>query len=221
MRGSKKSGFTGITGQEGSAVPTAGYFANSGKVTKTPLGAATHDSIVLSAPPPDPRLRGKRLNVGAQQTSRRRQKPCWRSCLRPLPLCMGQIGLVPLNCDVRLLRTSPRLVRKAPDRTEILPTEARQFRTKRICYFTNMSGSGREKDAHSCLLPAPNRLWKSRLSRRPRVRASRPGDFWVLFIPEKYLARGRNIPYAPSTSVRTNTSDRRSLHDIPERGQLC
>ena len=27
-----------------------------------------------------------------------------------------------------------------------------------------------------------------------RVRARRPGDFGVLFIPEKYLARGRNIP---------------------------
>ena len=32
----------------------AGYFANSGKVTKAPLGVGTHDSIVLSAPPPAP-----------------------------------------------------------------------------------------------------------------------------------------------------------------------
>ena len=38
----------------------ARYFARGGKVPKTPLGAATHDFIVLSAPPPDPRLRGGR-----------------------------------------------------------------------------------------------------------------------------------------------------------------
>ena len=37
-----------------SAAPAAGYFANSGKVTKAPLGVGTHDSIVLSAPPPAP-----------------------------------------------------------------------------------------------------------------------------------------------------------------------
>ena len=32
----------------------ATYFARVGKVSKPPLGAATHDCIVLSAPPPDP-----------------------------------------------------------------------------------------------------------------------------------------------------------------------
>ena len=45
---------------ECSAAPAAGFFARGSKETKMPLGAATHDSIVLSAPPPDPRLRGGR-----------------------------------------------------------------------------------------------------------------------------------------------------------------
>ena len=53
----------------------ATYFARAGKVSKAPPGAATHDFIVLSAPPPDPRCFTKATG-----------KKLFQICSAPLPL---------------------------------------------------------------------------------------------------------------------------------------
>ena len=61
---------------------------------------------------PRPPMRGKRLNVGAQKTSRRGKRHRLRSVFHSLPLCVEKLVLAtPLK--MRLLRTGPRLVPEA------------------------------------------------------------------------------------------------------------
>lgn len=56
----------------------------------------------------------------------------------------------------------------------------------------NLTGTSGNRNSPK-FMPAPNKF-RTLSQCAPRVRVRRPGDLWVLSIPGKYLARGRNIP---------------------------
>ena len=66
-RAGERGGWENVTGSRNISPCGATYFARDGKVSKAPPGAATHDSIVLSAPPPDPQFAGDARQAGLVQ----------------------------------------------------------------------------------------------------------------------------------------------------------